>query len=415
MEVKRAETIDYSQSVKRDSSYRHMVIKQQTGADDQVVGNAQITSVFELPPVPMNLAKSFLNFNQDVPAQGAGNYSHVFRDTAPIAQLELLNRGGQYLCRVDNFQEFCISTARRNKKITDLLMAANTGDILVGDAGTDVIDKHTSSGDNQTQTVRWRISFEELYHTAMSVDKSILFGETLLLRVTWAPSTHQAYQSDNVNPFQGTAADLTGNITMSRITLYLAQEQNPAVAAALQEQLNSGGMSVLIPYPHTYKVNVPTGTAQNVSVRLNRAHGSSVERIYTYFKSGAEEKDTRFDAKTGDFSSLYALLNSRRLSEFDYKIDAPNSDIDWLLRDRYRGLAVNADNENKDNNLTWEDSWCSGLECARKQIQAGLSLEGAEIKYELFVTLNNSQPTNYYQSVICQKQCMISSAGISVV
>ena len=412
MEVKRSETIDYQQSVKRDSSYRHMVIKQQTGADDATVGNSQITSVFELPAVSMNLAESFLNFNQVVPAQGANVVSNAWRHTPPIARMELLTRGGQYLMDVQNFQEFVLSNGRRNKKIEDVSSTTNN-DITVMTAGDrNVIQTTEQSAADTAQTIRWRIAFKELYETCLSLNKSIYLNEVLLLRVTWAPSTFQGWGSaaDLTNP-----ADLAGNVVINNLQVLLAQEMNPSVDAALRGAVSGGqGLSMIIPYPHVYKTNISAGTSQSVAIRASRGHGYSLERVYTLFKTGVESQATRFDAKRSEFTSFYNLLNSRRMSEFDYKVAGDDTDIVWLKRNDYKGLIVSAEPENLNDNLCWEDSFCDARQCAINQHVAGLSLEGAEIKYDLYATKANGNATNYFTSLICQKRLSVSPAGLSV-
>ena len=81
-------------------------------------------------------------------------------------------------------------------------------------------------------------------------------------------------------------------------------------------------------------------------------------------------------------------------------------------KDRVVSLALS----NDDTNFAHSDSWCSGLECAKHQKNGGLDLS-VERKYDLYATREGGvagTAVNYYTAAVCQKQLMISPAGVQV-
>jgi hypothetical protein len=178
------ETLDYKIKAKRQSYYRFQKVVQNTGAESVTIGAAQQVSTFEIPAVPLSLARSHLNFETSSAAQGGGAYAHLFRNTVPWSRVELFTRSGVYLMDITNFAEMFLSVAQRTKNIEEF--HTSDFDVLSRTAINDVsTKKYASSGDNLANTVSWRVAFRELYDTVLSVDKSIHFNEVLNLRITW--------------------------------------------------------------------------------------------------------------------------------------------------------------------------------------------------------------------------------------
>lgn len=446
MEAKLDETIQYGQSVKRDSAYRFTKLVQNTGGQEVTVNSGQ-TSTFEIPSVAFNLAKSFLIFDQKAPSQ-VDLKTRLFRDTAPFQRVELYTRGGTYLMDVTNFASAYQTMAQRNMSV-DHFFTSSDG-VLIQDittpnfAVTTTVDPFTVDGHDPvpdpitaTSTVvstfvatgttplklkvgateaavnetKWRIPLREMYNTILSLDKTILLNEVLSLRITWASSAEMGWQARN----DGTTnlASLTGNVDISNLALYLAQETNQSVINDLTALTRSSGMSILVPYLHVYKTNLST-SSHAVSIRLSRGHGISLERVYTGFGSGSEGTSVRYaNSILGrDITSFYSLLDSKRLQEFD--IDVASGDYSWTRRSEHQGRVVGLNVLNDSSNFAWVDSWCGDdLECAIHQQMGGLSLD-IERKYDLYVKCVNPSAVNYYTVAVCQKQLMIAPGGISI-
>jgi hypothetical protein len=414
------QTIQYGQTVKRDSEYKYTKVVQNTGVETVAIANASQVSTFEIPVVAFNLAKSFIKFQQTIELSADTFFNNAWVSTPPFQRVELYTRAGVYLMDVTNFANVYQAFGQRTKTIEDfhgaddgLIRKTLLNDLTILKKVTGLACDAAAVPPVGALTTQWRIEGRELYNTVLSLDKTILVGEVLNLRITWLANAGHGYRTDNaagVNP-----VDLTANVSIANLSLYLAQETNPAVINELSEVVSTKGMSVLIPFIHSYKTNL-TGTSNAISLRFSRGHGISLERIYTSFVTGAEGSNTRYNADVNQFISFYSLLDSKRMQEFD--ITVANQDYHWMKRREQKERVVSLAITNDQTNFAHSDDWCGGaLECARKQHISGLSLD-QEKKYDLYVTKSGAAGVpatiNYYSIAICQKQLMMGPAGVQV-
>lgn len=443
MEVKRDSTIEYRPQVVADSEYMHVRLFQQSGAPNVVITDTGGVATIELPVIPMNLGKSFLNFTQTLAAEAA--FTNAFRDTPPISRIELYTRGGQYLCDITNFNHIYQAFGQRTKKIEDfhgsddailvkrqpldapatvanasptyqqvevnaVISALNSVSSQFAVDNMD-IKKFATSAHAAALTVNWRIECSELYNTVLSLDKSIYLGEVLNLRITFAGTQSHGFRS-TATALDGTVtgADvLTTAPTITNLNFYLAQEMNPMVVNDLVQTVNSSGMEILIPYTHSYKT-IQTGTSHAVSLRLSSGNGISLERIYSIPVDGPEEKNTRFVANADNLVNFYTILDSKRLQQFDV-LGGTTRDYLWLRKDESKDRVVSIKQSNSAQNFAWSDSWMRELEGAKHQLAGGLDLS-VERKYDFYAT--GAANTTYYQAAVCQKVMRIGAGGVQV-
>ena len=409
------ETIDYSLTTKKQSYFRHQKVVQNTGSEQVVIGASQQVTTFEIPVIALNLGKSFLNFRQSVTAQGGGQFAHMYRHTVPWSRLELYTRSGVYLCDLNNAAEAMLALGQRTKKIEEF--HGSFDDILTRTGMNDLkVRAEEISADNTADTIEWRIQFKELYETALSLDKTLNFGEVLNLRITWKEAPAHGYQSDNVGEQLGTKTALTGDVTISNLALYIAGESNPDVVAALRETVMTGNMPpVVIPYTFVYKTNINNQTSHAISTRFSRGHGRTLVKVMTLFNSGTETVDSRYDADLdpAEFKSFYSLLNSRRTTEFDIQVADGVADYQWMRSEAHKDLVVSLSPDNNQDYFAWEDDWSGSNQASVKQEVTGLPLND-EIKYDLYIQCDGNQTKNYYTIGVCQRMLQITPAGVVV-
>jgi len=428
MESKIGQSIQYGQLLLKNSEYRYTKVIQNTGGDTLELKNASQSSTFEIPVVGFNLAKSSINFTQVVPLNTTLTHkARAFRHTPPWSRIELYTRGGTYLMDITNFAHVYTAFGQRTKTIKDF--EGNENGIVrkvdIGDFDIlEYVEGVESKDDGKSPpgpvpgigdvTVKWKIPGRELYNTIMSLDKTLIVGEVLNLKITWNPAQHHGYWVDNTgaNPVD---IATTSAVKISDLALYLAQEVNPTVQRDLMDVINNRGLSVLIPYIHSYKTSLGDGLGSHaISIRLSRGYGQSLERVYTLFGTGAEEKNTRYDAVLADTttSSFYSLLNSKRMQEFD--VSVANGDYDWMKVGEKKGRVVSLQPSNDSGLFAHSENWCGDhLECAVRQENGGLSLE-MEQKYDLYVNRSAGGPIHYYTAAVCQKQLVLGPGGIMV-
>ena len=425
MDTKIDQTIQYGQSVKRDSEYKFTKLIQNTGGDSFDIKTSQQTSTFEIPVVGFNLANSFINFTQTVPAnETKTRYAHAFRHTPPWNRVELYTRGGSYLMDVTNFANIYTAFGQRTKEIeafhgssNGVVVKAGLNDLSISKIVTGVVSADPPVPADSDVVIEWKIPGRELYNTIMSLDKTLIVGEVLNLRITWAPAQHHGFWSTTAG--YGTPVDIAGAsaVGISNLAMYLSQETNPSVLNELSQVVSTTGMTVLIPFTHAYKTTLAKALTSNaVSIRLSRGHGISLERIYTLFGTGKEAANTRYDADVTNVTSFYSLLNSRRMQEFD--VVQASDDYDWMKTGEKKDRVVSLQLSNDSSLFAHSENWCGDdLECAIHQHIGGLSLD-LEQKYDLYVTKPAGGAAlgdmNYYTAAVCQKQLMIGPGGLQI-
>jgi len=416
LDVKRAETIEYRASVLADSSYKMTRLVQNTGGDSVVISGTQAVATIELPSVAMNLAKSWLNFTITVPKHGTGtDAALIYRDTPPIQRLELFTRAGRYLCDISNFANVYQAFGQRTKKIESFHGFRDSIVTNTQAPGNLAIRKFATMLGTATGThlsTKFRIPGNELYNTILSLDKSVYFGEVLQLRITFGALDTIAFYGTDVHGAGGSAAP---SATLTDFNYYLAQETNPRVVNDLIQTVSTEGMSLVVPFVHSYKTTANSEKTA-VSIRLSRGHGQSCERIYTIPISGAETFADRYVADAEQLVSFYSLLDSRRIQEFDIKCGGADGEKDylWMRSEENKDRVVSLDAANNVQNFAWSDSWCDGLECAKKQHLGGLDLS-VERKYDIyFDAAATVVDTKYYTAVVCQKMLSIGPNGVEI-
>jgi hypothetical protein len=102
-------------------------------------------------------------------------------------------------------------------------------------------------------------------------------------------------------------------------------QRNQEIINRVMAQYQSG-YNVLTDFMWTRKVPLQ-GTSQSVILKLNRAHGMRLRRIYHSLFHGTESSNTAYD-HSAKVTSFYTQLNAQRLQDYDL-VRATNDD--WML------------------------------------------------------------------------------------
>jgi len=248
-------------------------------------------------------------------------------------------------------------------------------------------------------------------NTIFSVDKDIYFGEIILLRIVWGPSTKTVFSNTGALNLATGALATTNEIGISNLALYLAVEKNPEITNQLRTQVASTGLNVLIPYVYTYKNNL-NGTSQNVSLRFNRGHGRKLVKIYHALFNNTESSYLAYDHNNingAKCSTYYTMLNNERLQE--YNIDCTQLDDYNLQRGCLKDKVLQAANIYQYNWFHMDNF--TGKDFNSTNLEDGLDLS-IEQKWDIYCTTANTQ-FNHYDFAVTQKMLTISSSGISVI
>jgi len=461
MEVAVSQELDYSQKILSEPSYQYTRILPQSGTTTfalQLGGGNDI--IFELPPTKaFNLSQSWIQCSVTIPAQGGGLFAWLFSDFYSLfRQIQLYTRGGLMFLDLQDAHLYSKMTIKRkmpkNKYVSSLskfVGANNIVDTLSVCSPNNTVNDFRSFYYNEAATspntklieetnylvhsdanAAWsfkvKIFFDDFKDTILALNKDIMANETLLLRVVLNDfnnlghiGTAPAAANDPFNPGAGAANfAVSAGAQLTNVELRLAIEQNLSVLNGLQSKIASPeGFSVLIDYPY-YNNYSGTGTNQSVTLRVNRANGLTLKRIYhslfraTSILQGVYGNNNNLATPTpSPLVSFYTNLNNNRLMQYDYVI---------LNYDDYRANAKcfydSAIVSLLDyyRNWVWNEEFgdCTDVVQDDSNYLKGLDLNLGEQKWDFMATTDNN-PYTHISYVICQRKLVISNAGIMLI
>lgn len=461
-----AKQLDYVKDVFVHPTYRLnkvLPLSGSTTASATTAGGQE--TIFEIPVNAVNFYRSYLSFQFHIPETVNLFYNLAFMDCFPhFRQLQLYTRSGIYICDLNELANYTKVIWNAETELEDFLnygmmsgLVGAAGDATVRPgalgAGSHFQRSNAATGTIQTSRLNTGafaaagtsdlnytepmyvfrsvvdagagqsalnfnvvLPLSNLKNTILSIDKDIYFGEIIILRVVWSPSTKIAFINDTAANVNTNAAALITTVAVSNIALYVAIEKNPELVNGLRTQIAGGGHNILIPYVYTYKNNL-NGTSQNVSLRFNRGHGRKLVKIYHAIFNNTEQANTAYDHNNvngAKCTSYYTMLNNERIQEFN--VDTTALD-DWnIMKECLKGSVLQTSNiyqynwfhRDKFDGVCLDDG-----DQVLTNLDTGLDLS-IEQKWDIYCTTVNAQ-FNHYDFAITQKMLTISSAGITVI
>jgi hypothetical protein len=370
-------------------------------------------TIFELPSKVMNLGKSILSFQANPTVVTTYKWMHA-DSIAFIRQLQLYTKEGLYLCDIQDFNMYMKCINRKSNRISDVQTfdkPAAAGDgyfggIFCGNSAaqqdlasqrpdrtpckTSFIEPAYCIGGGAdgtaTPVINIQIPLSRIVDSIVGQDRDQYFGESVYLRIVWAPATDVYWKSTSAtNPVEGGAVTFDGNITVSNLVLYTAIEQNPLIVESLRQKFMSGDLKYNVPYVYMNNQSL-TGTAHNLQVRYSRAHGSKLKKIIWGPFSATNTKNLKYDnsnlagTRVADF---YTMINNVRNTQYNY---VPATGNDWLdHKDKLVGSSILSSNEFRYNYTHVEDFTGALSTNQNPNIYDGLPLD-TEVKYDIQAT-----------------------------
>ena len=294
---------------------------QPVGGNSYTFSSSTAEKEFSLTNTVYNLARSRLEFDLLVPAQGAGNFSHNHLKV-PIREITLRTSGDFELAKISDVDVFSKTVSFLAMKSSQYLqtesiqagatvaaapgmytgpnpcnvpsntaMAALTphGQYIKSDgtpsgvaytnaagvAGPNASQNLISSGDNAAVGIHFSIPLSMFAFTIMAQDKNRYFNDMLRLVVTFAPQTSLGAIATSVTAPQTGAADYATPPVLSNLGLYLAEERDQHNVQMAKSQFAKGGRSI-VPFVMTKRVALGTATNFSVSHDLNLGSGQAL-------------------------------------------------------------------------------------------------------------------------------------------
>lgn len=465
-----ASQIDYSKKPYLEPKYKHSQVYQQSGGQTQTLtASGGNESVFELPSKVFNLARSQLNFTLTPSAAGTAGtqYNWLFTDCVfPIRQIQLYTKSGIYLCDLLEVGNYTKIVSKAETKLDDFLtyplvqgndivsnswgrfscrnnalVSSNTRTAAspfaqrfdgggttpaVSNASINYTEpKYLEPGaavDSATPVLNVKLPLGHIKNTILALDKDVYFGDVLLLKIIWAGYNKSGFRATSVTNPALVPTALAFNIAVSNLILYLACEQNEAINQQLITQYKSSGLSMLIPYTYLFRYNPGELSSASITIRLSRANGIRLQKIYLSAFNSAESAATSYDCSnnttaddvgTTKIQTFYTMLDNNRLQ--DININCANSEDYMMLESKLKGSVVQSADIYKYNWFWLEDF--TGAENKLiddyDNLEAGLNLD-VERKYDFNMLSQRATPQafNFYVYAVCQKLLTISPQGI---
>lgn len=363
--------------------YKYTRILPNTGNQQHIISPASTNdAMFEFPAKVFNPSKCILEKVSKTAIANTNADSIWTRQdvVADISQMELSTRSGFRLAELNFIQNHSKVIRKKNTKLTDFITNDDLEGISVYPDATDAHSKEvtvagttpsfisdlgaypdkkweisdigtgTATVPGNTDSRRVQYTFGDIFKdTPLAVDKDLYFcGEAVLLRLLFGPGNKVGFKNNN-DALLGTLSSLTTDTTLSDICIYMAVETNPDLANSTMNIAMSSGLRCYVPYTHSHKINIPSGTVHNVSLRMNRSHGRLLRSItispFNTNESGYLAYDNTNTDTAPKIDSYYTSLDSQRIQEFNVVCGAANVSPkrydDWLIhKDMLKGSMI---------------------------------------------------------------------------
>lgn len=366
-EIKSNDTMNYRSDKVIGSQYSfYDVFPQNQSSNFTLQLNTVTNCIFELTPQVWNLSRSYLSFQVQLPAPGAGPniWSRVLVGRPPIRAISLRTKSGLSLVRIDNhFPLFWKMVVPQTTSMEEYLNQGPLGglqgtaaqadeetmctfhqpagkDVAVAVANQDsgiqpthdnnvnislkignglAPEQLLSGGDSATVFFNCRLHLGRIAHTFFAIDKNCFSGDQLQLSIDFSPVTDIVSTTTDVSANNGLATFAVAGSQLNDVRLQLATEQNPLLVKAVMDRWNSQGLKINFPYSH-FQRNVLTQGENSRTYRLTPGLGKRWLRSL-FVVSSAQESNlsvgSAYNKGAPLCTSYYCTVDNQRETQSD--------------------------------------------------------------------------------------------------
>ena len=296
-----ADQINYNQNMFYHPSYRFTPIFGNSFGQPIVLGSSQVPQTLNLPPEVFNLAQSYLLYSVNLLLHSATTFIwYAQQALKEISHIQFYSGSNMWIVDLDNVQNYLdivlkkeleqdeylcmdplLSGFGSNNSLVNVVPASrNSNNAITNTAnlqGNPSYVNYTESSYYQVGALGTGVSYQVQFplrlikNTAFSVDKNMYFGQTTYMKVYFGPTSKICYAStSNSHPSAGNKAAYapansatigppyaggayTAPVTAINFQLMLAVETNQDLRTMIMNQVQSSGLSYLIPHvqvPH---------------------------------------------------------------------------------------------------------------------------------------------------------------------
>lgn len=406
------------------------------------LGSAE-TLTYEISAnTPFNLAKSYLNFVINPSAPGAGLANWVPVDVvSSIREIYVQTRNNIVLAYIPFADTYSKMVMKQDISITELLSydeALDNAGSFNGLSRCDVLQASNIRYDNTAGSLSFtepkyllvasalntagpvvnnRIPLNIYRNTILSLDKDLLFPETIQIKVVFNGSGRIGWLSNSITVPNTGLTNMT-SVVLTNPFLYLQVEKNPQVVDSLKQKVNSAeGLKVLFDYVYNSRQSL-SGTFQSTSIKMNRNNGLTCRKILYALNNGTEATNTTFDISNvsgAKYTDFYDALNNVRL--IDYNLTVAQNEDYMLNRELLKGAIASQSSNIYYYSAVFQRDFGDNVPKADESWELQNQLQGLDLSDEQKYDMNFTTVAGtyiHYIYFVCQKVLTISTSGISV-
>ena len=453
MSMNFSEELIYSKTASAHGNYKYLKIVPVGSTQNPTLSLTSTTQTqFELPNNVINLAKSKLSFDLQLPI--STNFSNLYANALGLIDRKTLtSRSGTILADIPNTFIFGSLVSNVNTKLTDLMSrTANSGlalaptlapaqlnpindivrcnstanyqinsatpSVVAYSAYTEpaVMFNGTLTGDDDF--ISYQINLSAFKDTLMEINKNIYFGDNLVLTINWNAGNKFVFNSATIgNVVTANAFPASTNCISSplftNLCLYVATETDPTIIAQLVGTVSSGEFSLMIPFVYCQKYVSAVSSSTAMQQRINRTYGSTLLRTYFGVYHLSEDKLTTYTHNDSYVVDYNTYMDGLRLQDFTIKVSDSSH---WLVNEQnFKDSCVQSLQHFK-TNFVHIDNWCGASPCNNDDTALnGLSLDSDRTWSFIGNTHATSASYRNFLFFTTQKKLVISKGVLNVV
>ena len=464
--------VDFKGAVAGRDIYRYTRLTPNLNSGDFALtasSNPEIS--FEIPTKVLNLSRSYLAFKMNMSATDLAGLALNVKGASMLQRVTLETRSGITLADIPNVDVYTksvlpavtkrcdieeapmahyggaigdavastlpLSMAYESRAFDAEVFAAPYANVLPSDDCEFIYSTGTAEGGFTTgitngvanrlrardaggahMNVAFRIPLSSFAHTVMSVDKSLVFPEVIILKLIF--NNYSVFMANVTNV--GAISTVNGiaglSVNISSAHMMLAVSKDASVTDRLVSRLSTSGIQMTVPYVHS-AVNMLSSIEQSVNLRYNSGFGKRLLNIYNVVQGPTAFRYWSANNLTSALvSKYYTTVDSVRIQESDLN---SNRQEDYMYhKDILQGSVIEAPLMYAANRLEI-DSFRAGKTVdwlMSDTVNDGLSLDSNELTYTVFHTVPDDATLTRvrytYTFAVVQKEMSLSSQGISI-
>ena len=459
--VVNAPSLEYSQKLFRHGTLQYQQVFPNTYGSPIALNASQSQVTFNIPTSVFNLSKSYLMYTITLPASSTGG-RYIWTPQDVISEIQHIQfypqSSGQMMVDLDNLSNYSKIALKRNTSFENYM----TNDIQNRLYPSNVVNNVVPAIRNSTPALAVAVPSSRNYNepayfsvgalatavtydvmlplknitdTIFMLDKNLYFGGALTyLKIYTQVLNKIAFQSASAAAPSTAGVETyvtAGAPAMSNLQLMLNVEIDPDVCADVMRTVNGGGLSMIIPYPISYK-NSGQSTTQNITIQFDAGGGKSLNKVIHSIWDNSEANDLAYDCSnnpTGDGSATpqkvqqyQTQLNGMRIQNINLDCTAAGHYIDYLnIRDQLRGSVLS-----NRNIFQWNWHHCDNWDnfgpdynqnkSTGNELVSGLPLgETKALTWSFLGTVMNNAQYQHYTWAIFTRKLTITNVGVTCV